>query len=98
MYLFGVPMTFVTAFLVSITIGLGIDYTIHISDRFAQVLEDDSHPATALYTTVQGTGGAHAGVPAGDEFVRNRDYRRTYEPKVSGITDLRIVDYLPFYG
>ena len=58
MYLFSVPLTFLTAFLVAITIGLGIDYNIHISDRFAQELERGNAPVPALYTTVQGTGGA----------------------------------------
>ncbi len=58
MYLFDVALTFITAFLVSITIGLGIDYNIHISDRFAQELDRGREPVAALETTVQGTGGA----------------------------------------
>ncbi|WP_436936294.1 efflux RND transporter permease subunit [Halovenus marina] len=61
MYLFGVPLTFITAFLVSITIGLGIDYNIHVSDRFMQELDDGADPIDALYTTVRGTGGALLG-------------------------------------
>ncbi|TYL38018.1 RND transporter [Natronococcus pandeyae] len=61
MSLFGVPLTFVTALLMSITIGLGIDYNIHVSDRFAQALERGADPATALYTAVTGTGGALLG-------------------------------------
>ncbi len=61
MYVFGVPLTFITAFLVSITIGLGIDYNIHVSDRFAQELDRGSEPVEALYATVTGTGGALLG-------------------------------------
>ncbi|MEF8813578.1 MAG: MMPL family transporter [Halovenus sp.] len=61
MYLVGIPLTFVTALLVSITIGLGIDYNIHISDRFAQELESGADPTEALYTAVTGTGGALLG-------------------------------------
>lgn len=61
MYLFGVSLTFITAFLVSITIGLGIDYNIHISDRFAQEFEHSGNAVPALYTTVRGTGGALLG-------------------------------------
>ena len=61
MYVFGVALTFITAFLVSITIGLGIDYNIHISDRFAQELDRGQEPVEALRTTVQGTGGALLG-------------------------------------
>ena len=58
MYLLGVALTFITAFLVSITVGLGIDYNIHISDRFAQELDRGQEPVAALETTVRGTGGA----------------------------------------
>jgi predicted RND superfamily exporter protein len=61
MYLLGVPLTFITAFLVSITIGLGIDYNIHVSDRFMQELDGGAAPVDALYTTVRGTGGALLG-------------------------------------
>ena len=61
MYLFGIPITFLTALLVSITIGLGIDYNIHVSDRFAQELERTGDPIDALYTAVTGTGGALLG-------------------------------------
>jgi predicted RND superfamily exporter protein len=61
MYVFGVSLTFITAFLVSITIGLGIDYNIHVSDRFAQELDRGLEPVEALRRTVQGTGGALLG-------------------------------------
>lgn len=61
MFLFDVPLTFITAFLVSITIGLGIDYAIHVADRFAQELEVGNNPLEALETTVRGTGGALLG-------------------------------------
>lgn len=61
MYVFDVPLTFVTAFLVSITIGLGIDYNIHVSDRFAHELQAGADPVGALSTTVRGTGGALLG-------------------------------------
>jgi len=61
MSLFGVPLTFVTAFLMSITIGLGIDYNIHVSDRFALERERGRDPTEALERTVEGTGGALLG-------------------------------------
>ena len=61
MYLFSVSLTFITAFLVSITIGLGIDYNIHISDRFAQEFERTGNPEESLYIAVRGTGGALLG-------------------------------------
>lgn len=61
MYLFDVALTFITAFLVSITLGLGIDYSIHVSDRFVQELDRGAEPVDALSTTVTGTGGALLG-------------------------------------
>jgi predicted RND superfamily exporter protein len=61
MALLGLSLTFITAFLVSITIGLGIDYNIHVSDRFAHELADGAEPVEALSTTVTGTGGALLG-------------------------------------
>lgn len=39
MFLLDVPLTLFTALLMSLAIGLGTDYTIHISERFAQELE-----------------------------------------------------------
>ncbi len=61
MALLGLSLTFITAFLVSITIGLGIDYNIHVSDRFAHELAAGATPVEALSTTVTGTGGALLG-------------------------------------
>ena len=70
MYLFGQPLTMTTALLVGVTIGLGIDYNIHISDRFAQELERGQDAATALHEAVTGTGGALLGsaVTSGGAF------------------------------
>ncbi|APW97549.1 RND transporter [Halobiforma lacisalsi AJ5] len=66
MYLLDVPLTLLTALLMSLVIGLGIDYGIHVSDRFAQELErgDPDHrrrPLAALERAVTGTGGALLG-------------------------------------
>ncbi|SFB81523.1 MMPL family protein [Halobiforma haloterrestris] len=66
MYLLDVPLTLLTALLMSLVIGLGIDYGIHVSDRFAQELErgDSDHrrrPLAALERAVTGTGGALLG-------------------------------------
>ena len=55
-----VPLNFLTALLVSLVIGVGIDYAIHLSDRFADELRDHT-PAVALETAVRGTGGALLG-------------------------------------
>jgi predicted RND superfamily exporter protein len=61
MYLLDVPLTLVTALLMSLVVGLGIDYNIHISDRFVQELDRGESPLGALETAVTGTGGALLG-------------------------------------
>ncbi len=70
MYLLDQPLTMLTAVLVSITIGLGIDYNIHVSDRFAQELANGRDTMAALRETVTGTGGALLGsmVTSGGAF------------------------------
>ncbi len=61
MYLLGVPLNFLTALLVSMVIGIGIDYSIHLSDRFAHERERGRTTWEALETAVTGTGGALLG-------------------------------------
>lgn len=58
MYVLSVPLTLLTALLMSLVVGLGVDYNIHISDRFAQELEQGRDVRDALHTAVTGTGGA----------------------------------------
>jgi predicted RND superfamily exporter protein len=61
MWLLSVPLTLLTSLMLSLIIGLGIDYNIHVSDRFAQELDRGLEPVEALRRTVQGTGGALLG-------------------------------------
>ncbi|WP_436906813.1 efflux RND transporter permease subunit [Halosimplex marinum] len=61
MYLLSIPLTLLTSLLLSLVIGLGIDYNIHVSDRFAQELERGQTVTGALRTAVTGTGGALLG-------------------------------------
>ncbi|WP_218927095.1 efflux RND transporter permease subunit [Halosimplex pelagicum] len=61
MYLLAIPLTLLTSLLLSLVIGLGIDYNIHVSDRFAQELERGQTVTGALRTAVTGTGGALLG-------------------------------------
>ncbi|WP_436931448.1 efflux RND transporter permease subunit [Halosimplex halobium] len=61
MYLLSIPLTLLTALLLSLVVGLGIDYNIHVSDRFAQELERGQTVTGALRTAVTGTGGALLG-------------------------------------
>ncbi|PSP97742.1 RND transporter [Halobacteriales archaeon QS_5_70_17] len=60
MRLFGIPFNALTATILSITIGLGIDYSVHVVHRFADEYRERSL-FPALDRTVRGTGGALTG-------------------------------------
>ena len=62
MRLFGIPFNALTATILSIAIGLGIDYSAHFVHRFAdEYHEFDEEIFPALEETVRGTGGALTG-------------------------------------
>jgi len=61
MYLLEIPLTLLTALLMSLVIGLGIDYNIHVGDRFADELDAGRTPVESLRAAVTGTGGALLG-------------------------------------
>lgn len=58
MYLLGIPYNTETAVITAIAIGIGVDFAIHISERFVQERERTAHVHRALEATVSGTGGA----------------------------------------
>ncbi|WP_135852119.1 efflux RND transporter permease subunit [Halorussus salinus] len=58
MYLLGIPFNTETAIIASIAIGIGVDYAIHISERFVEELARAGSATAALETTLAGTGGA----------------------------------------
>jgi predicted RND superfamily exporter protein len=58
MYLVGVPFSFATAIIGSIAIGLGVDYAIHMSERYGHELDRHENVEMALEESVVGTGGA----------------------------------------
>jgi len=58
MYLVGIAFNTETAVITSIAIGLGVDYAIHVSERFLEELDETSDPGVALDRTIAGTGGA----------------------------------------
>jgi predicted RND superfamily exporter protein len=61
MYLLEIPLTLLTALLMSLVVGLGVDYNIHIGDRFADELREGKTSLEALDAAVTGTGGALLG-------------------------------------
>jgi predicted RND superfamily exporter protein len=58
MYLLGIPFNTETAIIASIAIGLGVDYAIHVSERFVEEAKGAASTHDALVSTVSGTGGA----------------------------------------
>ncbi|ACV12770.1 exporter of the RND superfamily protein [Halorhabdus utahensis DSM 12940] len=61
MYLLEIPLTLLTALLMSLVVGVGIDYNIHIGDRFADERRAGTPTIPALRAAVTGTGGALVG-------------------------------------
>ncbi len=61
MYVLEIPLTLLTALLMSLVVGLGVDYNIHVGDRFADELQAGRSAVDALDAAVTGTGGALLG-------------------------------------
>ncbi|MFA9426311.1 MMPL family transporter [Natronorubrum sp. A-ect3] len=64
MHLIGMPFNVLTGMITSLTIGLGVAYSIHISARYTLELERQGNVWSAMQTTVTGTGGALLGSAA----------------------------------
>lgn len=64
MYLLDIPFNVMTGMITSLTIGLGVAYSIHISSRYTLELERQGDLWAAMRTTVTGTGGALLGSAA----------------------------------
>ncbi|AFZ73887.1 efflux RND transporter permease subunit [Natronobacterium gregoryi] len=58
---FDVPLTPINAPILSVSIGLGVDYTVHFMHRFVDEYENGSDVHESLSVTVRGTGGALTG-------------------------------------
>ena len=61
MRVLGVPFNTLTATILSITVGIGIDYAVHVVHRFVDEVETLGSPHGAAVVTLRGTGGALAG-------------------------------------
>ncbi len=64
MYLTGYSLNFVTATIAAVSIGVGIDYSIHMTQRFRQELPRHTDRVAALREAAEGTGAALAGSAA----------------------------------
>ncbi|EMA60067.1 hypothetical protein C470_09674 [Halorubrum distributum JCM 13561] len=61
MRLAGIPFNAITATILAITIGLGVDYTVHVAHRFHDEYPRGGDVDAAVVTTLRGTGGALTG-------------------------------------
>ena len=61
MTLLGIPYNVVTALITALSIGIGVDYTIHIIHRFTEELESGKSLIDATTTTLSTTGSALIG-------------------------------------
>lgn len=58
MYLLEIPYNSETAIITAIAIGIGVDFAIHITERYLQERARIDDPTEALETAIAGTGGA----------------------------------------
>jgi len=64
MYFFGIPLNPVTVTIAAITVGIGIDFSIHLTQRFNEDTENIPHPECALCVSASHTGSALFGSAA----------------------------------
>ncbi|WP_435114910.1 MMPL family transporter [Halolamina sp. C58] len=64
MHLLDIPFNVITGMITSLTVGLGVAYSIHLSERYNQELERTGEVWTAMERAVTGTGGALLGSAA----------------------------------
>jgi len=64
MFLLGIPFNILTGMILSLTIGLGVAYSIHVSERYTLELDRQRAVWPAMDTAVTGTGGALLGSAA----------------------------------
>ncbi|WP_458206244.1 MMPL family transporter [Haladaptatus sp. NG-SE-30] len=64
MYLLGMPFNVLTGMITSLTVGLGVAYSIHLSERYNVELERRGSVWDAMHVSLTGTGGALLGSAA----------------------------------
>jgi predicted RND superfamily exporter protein len=64
MYLLDIPFNILTGMITSLTVGLGVAYSIHLSERFTQELDRTGDVWESMRRAVTGTGGALLGSAA----------------------------------
>ncbi|MEF8874915.1 MAG: MMPL family transporter, partial [Candidatus Thermoplasmatota archaeon] len=60
-YLVNIPLNFMTITVTALTVGLGVDYSIHVTHRFIEEREDKDSLYDAMHKTILHIGSAHLG-------------------------------------
>ncbi len=60
-YLIDIPLNFMTITVTALTVGLGVDYSIHVTHRFMEERESKDSLYDAIHKTIQHIGSAHLG-------------------------------------
>ncbi|MBS3790560.1 MAG: MMPL family transporter [Candidatus Thermoplasmatota archaeon] len=60
-YLVNIPLNFMTITVTALTVGLGVDYSIHVTHRFIEEREDKDRLYDAMHKTILHIGSAHLG-------------------------------------
>ncbi len=60
-YLIDIPLNFMTITVTALTVGLGVDYSIHVTHRFMEESESKDSLHDAIHKTIQHIGSAHLG-------------------------------------
>ncbi|MEF8832187.1 MAG: MMPL family transporter, partial [Candidatus Thermoplasmatota archaeon] len=60
-YLIDIPLNFMTITVTALTVGLGVDYSIHVTHRFMEERENKDSLYDAIHKTIQHIGSAHIG-------------------------------------
>lgn len=58
MYALGVPLNVLTVSITALTVGMGVDYSIHVTHGFTEKLQTEDNLFDAMHETIQGTGSA----------------------------------------
>jgi len=61
MALLDLQFNILTILITNVTVGIGVDYSIHVSERYAQEIDRRSSISDAIQTSVYGTGSALVG-------------------------------------
>ncbi len=58
MFALGVPLNVLTVSITALTVGMGVDYSIHVTHEFTEKMQTEENHFEAMHETIKGTGSA----------------------------------------